>query len=157
MTLRRQPNALQDAINGSFFDDISDLAVSDLDVIRAHLGETLGDLDALSLRAGQGLRTLRDGLSLLGVEAPREFQQLESALFGILDISRGIAEGDAFSVVAGSVSLLAGAIGLVTGESDDAARSQVEYARALQEIARQADQIVEHSASWFAPSWMGCA
>ena len=132
----------EDAITGSF-DDISDLAATRLDVIRANLGETLGDLDALSLRAGQGLRTLRDGLSLLGVEAPREFQQLESALFGVLDISRGIATGDAFSVVAGSVSLLAGAIGLVAGSSDDAARSQIEYARALQEIARQADQITD--------------
>ena len=133
---------LERDISGSF-ERISSDAVTDLDIVRAQILEFTGDLDALSLRAGQGLRVVRDSLNLLGVEAPREFRALESAVFGSIDVLRGFTADDPFSIAAGGISLLSSAVTLLTGESDDAARSQVEYARALMEIARQADQITD--------------
>ena len=133
---------LERDISGSF-ERISGEAVTDLDIVRAQILDTTGDLDALSLRAGQGLRVVRDSLNLLGVEAPREFRALESAVFGTLDVLRGFTADDPFSIAAGGISLLSSAVTLLTGESDDAARSQIEYARALMEIARQADQITD--------------
>ena len=133
---------LERDISGSF-ERISGDAVTDLDIVRAQILDVTGDLDALSLRAGQGLRVVRDSLNLLGVEAPREFRALESAVFGSIDVLRGFTADDPFSIAAGGLSLLSSAVTLLTGESDDAARSQIEYARALMEIARQADQITD--------------
>ena len=104
---------------------------------------SVDQIDNLAMRSRQSLGLVRDGLSLIGVDLPREFDLLENGLTSAFDTVRGLATGDPFSVVAGGVGLLSSAAGILRGDSEEAARAQLEYARAIQEAASQANLITD--------------